>query len=152
MGFSTKFRDLPGRLITGTYIAHAGLDKWNTDEDRAAAIHRMAAAAFPVLDGIPPGRFVRLLAAGEIATGAALVVPLVSTRTAGAALTAFSGALVVMYARTPAMHKPGSVWPTPAGTAVSKDVWMLAIGLGFLADTLTTRRSRRRMPGAGRRG
>jgi uncharacterized membrane protein YkgB len=41
---------------------------------------------------------------------------------------------VTMYLRTPAMHKPNSVWPTPAGTAVSKDVWMLGIGLGLLAD------------------
>ena len=32
------------------------------------------------------------------------------------------------------MHKPNSVWPTPAGTAVSKDVWMLGIGLGLLAE------------------
>jgi uncharacterized membrane protein YphA (DoxX/SURF4 family) len=145
MGLATKFRDLPGRIVTGSYIAHAGLDKWNADEDRAVAVHSMAAAAFPVLQGIPPTRFIRLLAAGEIATGAALLVPVVPTRIAGVALTAFSGALVAMYARTPAMHKPGSVWPTPAGTAVSKDVWLLAIGLGFLADTLTTRHSRRRV-------
>jgi uncharacterized membrane protein YkgB len=53
---------------------------------------------------------------------------------AGAALTAFSSALMAMYLRTPTMHKPGSVWPTPAGIGVSKDVWMLAIGLNLLAD------------------
>jgi hypothetical protein len=28
----------------------------------------------------------------------------------------------------------GSVWPTRAGTAISKDVWMLGIGVGLLAD------------------
>jgi uncharacterized membrane protein YkgB len=33
------------------------------------------------------------------------------------------------------MHKPASVWPSPAGVGVSKDVWMLGIGLGLLADT-----------------
>ena len=53
---------------------------------------------------------------------------------AGATLSAFAGALTTMYLRTPAMHKPQSVWPTPAGIAVSKDVWMLGIGLGLLAD------------------
>jgi uncharacterized membrane protein YkgB len=42
-----------------------------------------------------------------------------------------------MYARTPAMHKPGSIWPSQAGVAVSKDVWMLGIGLGLVADGLT---------------
>jgi hypothetical protein len=39
-----------------------------------------------------------------------------------------------MYLRTPALHKPGSIWPTQAGTGVSKDIWMLGIGLGLLVD------------------
>jgi hypothetical protein len=39
-----------------------------------------------------------------------------------------------MYMRTPALHKPGSYWPTPNGIGVSKDIWMLGIGLGLLAD------------------
>ena len=43
--------------------------------------------------------------------------------------------IAVMYLRTPAMHKPGSVWPTQAGTGVSKDVWMLGIGLGLMAGS-----------------
>ena len=50
------------------------------------------------------------------------------------ALTGFAGSLMAMYLRTPALHKAGSVWPTQAGTGVSKDVWMLGIGLGLLAD------------------
>jgi hypothetical protein len=39
------------------------------------------------------------------------------------------------------MHRPGSVRPTPQGTAVAKDVWMLGIGLGFLADALADARA-----------
>jgi hypothetical protein len=46
---------------------------------------------------------------------------------------------------TPAHHvsahpgdaQPGSVWPTQAGTGVSKDVWMLGIGLGLVAGAAT---------------
>ncbi len=34
----------------------------------------------------------------------------------------------------PSLHNPGSVWPTQAGIAASKDVWMRGIGLGLLAD------------------
>ena len=52
------------------------------------------------------------------------------------ALTGFSGALIAMYLRTPALHKPGSIWPSPQGIGVSKDVWMLGIGLGLLTDAL----------------
>jgi hypothetical protein len=40
-----------------------------------------------------------------------------------------------MYLRTPALHNPGSVWPSPAGIGISKDVWMLSIGLNLITDT-----------------
>jgi len=66
--------------------------------------------------------------------GTVLLLPFVPARVAGLALTAFSGGLVTMYLRTPAMHEPGSVWPTPQGMPVSKDVWMLGIGLSLIAD------------------
>jgi hypothetical protein len=142
-------RDVPGRLATGAYILHAGMEKWNGGPERAAGVHAMAANAFPFLRAIPPAKFLRLLAAGEIATGAALLTPLVSGAVAGAALTGFSGGLMAMYWRTPTLRKPGTVWPTQAGTGVSKDVWMLAIGLGLLAgggtDKLAHVRGARRL-------
>ena len=102
----------------------------------------MASGAFPFLKSIPPERFLKLLAAGEILTGSLLLAPFVSNAVAGAALTGFSGSLLAMYARTPALRKPGSIWPTPAGTPVSEDVWMLGIGLGLLADARAKRQAR----------
>jgi hypothetical protein len=139
----TAARSIPGRLATGAFIAHAGWEKWHAPSERATPIHGMAAAAFPALEPIPPAVFIKLLAAGELATGAILLNPLSSNATAGLALTGFSGSLLTMYWRTPTLRKPGSVWPTQAGTAVSKDVWMLGIGLGLLVDALTSRRRRR---------
>jgi hypothetical protein len=130
--FRVKARDLPGRIAAGGYILHAGLEKWRADEARAKGIHKAASRAFPFLERIPPERFIRMLAAGEIAVGTALLAPVVPSALAGAALTGFSGSLLAMYLRTPAMHKPGSLWPTQAGTAVSKDVWMLGIGLDLM--------------------
>ena len=137
MHLPVKARDLPGRVTTGAYILHSGLDKWRADEARATALHGMASGAFPVLNRIPPTRFLRLLAASEIAIGTALLAPIVPNALAGAALTGFSGSLVTMYARTPALRKPGSIWPSQAGVAVSKDIWMLGIGLGLVADAFT---------------
>ena len=137
MRLPVKARDLPARIATGGYILHSGLDKWRTDETRATALHGIAAGAFPVLNRIPPTRFLRLLAASEIVIGTALLTPIVPNALAGAALTGFSGSLVTMYARTPALRKPGSIWPSQAGVAVSKDIWMLGIGLGLVADALT---------------
>jgi hypothetical protein len=31
---------------------------------------------------------------------------------------------------------PGSIWPSQAGTGISKDVWMLGIGLGLTVGGL----------------
>jgi hypothetical protein len=128
-------RDIPTRAATGAYILHSGLGKWNGSEEQAKGVHGMASGAFPFLAKVPPATFLKALAAAEIGTGAALLLPVVGNKLAGAALTAFSGSLLTMYLRTPALHQPGSVWPTQAGTAVSKDVWMLGIGLGLLADS-----------------
>lgn len=135
-------RDVPGRLATGAYILHAGWGKLIGTPEQAAGVHGMAAGAYPFLGKVPPTNFLRLLGAGEIATGAALLNPLVSSRVAGTALTGFSGALLTMYLRTPALHKPRSIWPSPAGTAVSKDVWMFGIGLGLLVGSIVDRRLR----------
>lgn len=38
-----------------------------------------------------------------------------------------------------ASGKPGSIWPSQAGIGVSKDVWMLGIGLGLVLDGFARR-------------
>jgi hypothetical protein len=66
-----------------------------------------------------------------------LAVPIVPLRTAGAALTAFSTALLGLYARTPGQRKPGSIGPTQQGIAISKDICLLNIGASLLTETTT---------------
>jgi uncharacterized membrane protein YphA (DoxX/SURF4 family) len=127
-------RDLPTRLATGSFILHSGLEKWHGSEEQAQAVHGMAAGAFPPFAKVSPPTFLKALAFAEIGIGAVLLTPAIPNRLAGAALSAFSGGLMAMYLRTPALRKPHSVWPAPAGIGVSKDVWMLGIGLGLLAD------------------
>ncbi len=138
-----KLRELPGRLIVGAYVLHAGMEKWKGEEATAEAVHGMAVKAYPVFQSMQPTRFLRLLAAGEMAVGATLLVPIVTTGVAGVALTGFSGALLGLYARIPGMRKEGSIWPARQGIAISKDSWMLAIGLGLIADALTRGRQNR---------
>lgn len=127
-------RNIPTRVATGAYILHSGLSKWNGGEEQAKGVHAMASGAYPVLANVPPTTFLRVLSAAEIGLGAALLTPFIGNRLAGVALTAFSGSLMGMYLRTPALHEDGSIWPTHAGTAISKDVWMLGIGMGLLAE------------------
>ena len=136
-----RLRNLPTRLATGAFIAHSGIEKFSGGPEQAAGVHGMAAGAFPFLNGIEANRFLRMLSIGEMATGALLLAPVAPPLVAGAALTGFSGGLVAMYLRTPGLHKPGSVWPTQQGTAVSKDVWMLGIGIGLMIDGLRSARN-----------
>jgi hypothetical protein len=129
-----KLANVPPRLTAGAYILHSGLAKWQGDEATAAATHGFAKGTYPMLGKLQPKQFLRLLAAGEIALGTFLLTPMVPDRFAGAALTGFSATLLGLYARTPGMRKPGSIWPTQQGIGLSKDVWMLGIGLGLAVD------------------
>jgi len=129
-----KLRNLPTRLATGAFVLHSGLGKWTGGPEQAAGVHGMAAGAFPPLASIPAPTFLKGLSVGEVAIGATLLAPFVSNRRAGLALTAFSGSLMALYARTPALREPGSIWPSQQGIGVAKDVWMLGIGLGLLLE------------------
>ena len=114
-------RDVPVRLATGAYIAHSGLEKMARFRGAGRGATWHGCDCLPrSWRPIPPQRFLRMLAAGEIVTGTLLLDPLIPNGVAGAALTVFSGGLVAMYARTPTMHKPGSVWPTRITRTESK--------------------------------
>jgi hypothetical protein len=132
-----RLRNLPPRLAAGGYIFHSGFEKWSAGPEAAQGMHGMAVASFPVLEKVSPPTFLKLLAAGEMATGALLLAPMVSPVKAGTVLTAFSGALLTMYARTPGMRQPGSIWPTPQGIGMAKDVWMSGIGAGLVIGGLS---------------
>ncbi len=65
-----RLRKLPLRVVTGAFILHSGLDKWHGDEATAEAVHGMAAGTYPAVRSVSPSRILRVLAVGEIATGA----------------------------------------------------------------------------------
>jgi hypothetical protein len=138
MGLKIKARQLPARIATGTFILNSGLEKLAADEETAARLHGFASGAYPFLGKLKPKDFTRMLAASEIALGAALLVQVVPAALAGAGLTAFSGGLIGLYARTPGMHKESSPFPTQQGTPLAKDSWLLGIGLGLIIDDLTS--------------
>ncbi|MCM3921962.1 hypothetical protein ND748_09855 [Frankia sp. AiPs1] len=142
MGLPFKARDVPGRAAAGTFILHSGLGKWKADRATAEALHGMAANTYPFLAKLDPVTFTKVLAGTEIALGTALVAPVVPTALAGLGLSAFSGGLLGLYARTAGMREEGTVWPTQQGLPIAKDVWLLGIGLGFVVQGLGARRSR----------
>jgi hypothetical protein len=137
MRLPTKWRHVPQRVAAGAFILNSGIGKWSADEETAKQLHGFATGTYPFLAKLKPEDFVKLLAGTEIALGAALLLPFVPTVVAGAGLTAFSGGLLGLYARTPGMRKDGTPFPTQQGVPLAKDVWMAGIGLGLIIDDLT---------------
>ena len=128
------------RLSAGAFILNSGLSKRTADEGTATGLHGFASSTYPFLKDMEPQQFVKVLSTAEIAVGAALLAPFVPTAVAGLALTGFSGGLLGLYLRTPGMTKEGkSVAPTQEGLPISKDVWMLGIGLGLVTRGLMNR-------------
>ncbi|MDF5756997.1 hypothetical protein [Spongiactinospora sp. TRM90649] len=135
MRILARVHQLPVRWATGAYILNAGITMADADEERARG-NGMAAGAFPFLKELEPRDFVRRLSLGEIALGAALLLPVVPSLVAGAALTGFAAGLLGMYYRTPGMRREGSLRPSEQGVGLAKDVWLLGIGLGLVAEEL----------------
>jgi hypothetical protein len=125
---------LPPRLAAGAFILNSGLGKRKADKETAATVHGMAATTYPFLRSQDSEQFTRRLSQFEIAVGAALLIPVVPSLIAGAALSAFAAGLLGMYLKTPGMRQEGSLRPTPQGTAIAKDVWLLGIGAGLVLE------------------
>jgi hypothetical protein len=132
----------PLRASIGAFVLNSGLSKWGLEGQAAEAIHGMAVGAIPPLGKIEPRRFARLLSAGEVALGSALLTPFIPSALAGAGLLAFGAGLMQLYWKTPGMHEPGSPRPTQQGIGIAKDFWLVGAGLTLILDDLV--RSRRR--------
>jgi uncharacterized membrane protein YphA (DoxX/SURF4 family) len=141
-----KLAHLPLRVSTGAYILNSGLSKQNLEGQAAEGVHGMAVGAIPALEKIPSDQFARVLSTGEIALGAALLIPFVPSALAGAALVGFSAGLIQLYLKTPGMRQPGSIRPTQGGLGLAKDVWLLGAGMTLLLDGWP-KRARLQRPG-----
>lgn len=120
------------RAVPGAFILNSGIGKLGMDPQTASHMQGMAAQGVPPLGKLTPEQFAKFLSYGEIAVGAALLLPFVPTKVAGLGLAAFSGSMVSMYLRTPGMTEADGVRPTQDGTSLAKDSWLLAIAAALL--------------------
>ncbi|MGI8666352.1 MAG: hypothetical protein ACR2N4_10020 [Jatrophihabitans sp.] len=138
MSLAAKLRRAPGRMSAGMFLVTSGVGKLSGDIDAAKGIHGLAVGAYPFLRSIPPVVFLKVLALTEIGIGSLLLLPFVGPRLSGMALTGFSGGLLGLYFRTPAMHDDHYL-PTLAGVAIAKDVWLNSIGTSLVIDGTLSR-------------
>lgn len=130
MGFSISNAAL--RLVSGAFILNTGIGKLHLPAEHAAGLQESAQRAIPQISHLTPDQFGKYLSYSEIGLGAFILAPFVPTRLAGVALAAFSGALLATYLKTPGMTQPGSIRPTPAGTAMAKDLWLAGIAVALI--------------------
>jgi hypothetical protein len=133
VGLINRLANVPARVAAGAFILNAGLGKLSAAEETAAGVHGMAVTAYPFLGQVPAQSFTKALGASEVGLGTALLLPFVPDGLAGAALTAFSASLLGLYFRVPGMRTEGSLRPSQQGTAIAKDVWLLALGITLMA-------------------
>ena len=129
-----RLSHIPLRVTTGAFILNSGLGKRGLPEEAAAGIHGMATGSIPAFGNVKPKTFTSGLSAGEMALGAALLLPFVSPVVAGAGLTASGAGLVNLYLKTPGLREEGSIRPTQDGVGIAKDVWLVGVGLTLLMD------------------
>ena len=122
------------RGVTGAFIANPGTGKIGMSAEHSAGIQQVAASGILALTSLPSDKFGTWLGSAETAIGASLLAPFVPDKLAGAALAAFSGGLLSMYFRDPANTEADGIRPSQQGMALSKDVFMLAIGLALMVQ------------------
>ena len=116
------------RAVPGLFILNSGINKLGMDDETAAGLQDMAKVGVPPVGDMTPAQFGKFLSYGEVAVGAALLLPIVPTRVAGATLTVFSSGLIANYFALPGMTQDDGIRPTEQGTALAKDSWLVAIG------------------------
>jgi hypothetical protein len=125
---------IPLRLTTGAFIFNSGWGKRHLDEDGAARLQGMAATVIPPVSRLDAARFGKLLSYAEMTLGATLLMPFVPSRLAGVGLGIFSGSLFTIYLKTPGMTLEDGIRPSPQGTVLAKDIWMLGIAAALILD------------------
>lgn len=123
------------RAVPGAFILNSGIGKLGIDEESAGGLQQMAANGVPMVENMTPAQFGKFLSYGEIAVGAALLLPFVPTRIAGAALTTFASGLVANYFSIDSMTEDDGIRPSQDGIPVAKDTWLAAIGLALMFTT-----------------
>jgi uncharacterized membrane protein YkgB len=125
--------DLPLRLSSAAFLVWVGSRKVQRPREHTDLLE-LASHSAPFLQrafAAHPELFARVLGSTEVSLGLWLASG-IARRAAGVALTAFSLTTFSLVYTVPGNRVEGSWWePSPQGLSISKDVWMLGIGLAL---------------------
>ena len=122
------------RAVPGAFVANSGIGKIGMPAEYSAGVQQAAVSGIPTAAKLPADKFGTYLGYAETGIGAALLAPFVPNKVAGAGLAAFAGGLLTMYFRNPENTEADGIRPSQEGRALSKDVFMLAIGLALMTQ------------------
>jgi ElaB/YqjD/DUF883 family membrane-anchored ribosome-binding protein len=126
MAISADLRRAPLRLTTGALVINSGISQFNADAEASAKLHQTASKYVPQLERLDPQVFSKMVAAGQLTVGAALLVPIVPSVAAGLGLSLLGGSLAATKWRTDGMQTP------------TEDVLLAGSGVSLLLDSLTS--------------
>jgi uncharacterized membrane protein YphA (DoxX/SURF4 family) len=138
MEISSNIRRAPLRLSTGAFVVNSGISTFNADDETTKRLQTTAARLVPQVERMQPRTFARVLAAGEVTLGTALMLPVVPAAVAGLGLSAFAASLLAAERPTNGQHANGKGEPTTQATPTATEAWMLGAGVSLLLDALTS--------------
>ena len=136
MQISANVRRAPLRLTAGAFVLNSGVGRFSASGDETTtSLQASAAKLIPQVQRMDPRTFAKVMGAGEVALGAAVMLPIVPAAVAGLGLTAFAASLLATRPSTNGQHAD-----VDNETAVPNvtEAWMLGSGVSLLLDALTT--------------
>ena len=138
MEISANLRRAPLRLSTGAFVVNSGITTFNADIEASKKLQANAARLVPQVERMDPRTFAKMLAAGEVTLGAALILPVVPAAIAGLGLSAFAASLLAAQRPANGQHAEGMNEPPTQAAPTATDAWMLGAGLSLFLDALTS--------------
>ncbi len=132
------------RGVSGAYLVQSGYGKMGLPAEAAAGMQGFASSGIPALSKLDPDTFGKFVAYSELGIGGALLTPFVPNRLAGLALGAFSGGLLSIYFRNPAMTQEDGVRPSDDGMALSKDIFLAGIAGALVFGPIKAKKAKKK--------
>jgi uncharacterized membrane protein YphA (DoxX/SURF4 family) len=134
MEISANVRRAPLRLTTGAFVLNSGVSTFSATGEKTARLQSTAAKLVPQVERMDPRTFAKVLGAGEVTLGTALMLPVVPAAAAALGLTAFAASLLATRSSN-GQHTDSDGQPAVPNAT---EVWMLGSGVSLLLDALTT--------------